>query len=436
MKRFILLPLILAAFGAAAQTVELHQTVSGPVRELTIDQGWDVHLVQHDTDSTFVVIHTTPDQAEALQQNPVITVRRHSMTLRKCPALFRGTRVDIHSNFDMSEIVVFGSDIHADSLMLHHGTSTCSIYLMDGSRFSCGILGCISKAEVDIDQSVLTADTLMGGTFNMSIDNGSSFKADTYLQQQLNVELYNGASDQNFAFPDTTLIVNSSDPINHIALRDQKHSFTVTGHLDFGIRSHSFLGRNTDEGYVVHQNGTPQVESPYFSQYDFNLRFPLLTEFKLSSQFSLATGIEYILNMAWLWNPSKLDDAGFLQLDNSAASSRNRNVATTQYLGVPLKLTWKPRGFTLSSFSADLFFGHTIARQFATITPQAGTNNLLNVYGKPQYQNPWKLEAGISWNTYDAGLFKGWRFYVNILPEYRNSPGLPKVHSCGMELLF
>lgn len=436
MKRLILLPLLLAAFCAAAQTVELHQTVNGSVNELIIDSGWDVQLVQHDADSTFVVIHTTSDQAEALQQNPVITVKRRSMTLRKCPAQFRGTRVEIHSNFDMSDIVVFESDIHADRLILHRGTSTCSIYLMEGARFSCGTLGCISKAVIDIDQSALTADTLMGGTFDMNIDNGSSFKANVYHQKQLNVELYDGASDRNFAFPDTTLVINSTDPVNHITLCDPKHSFTLTAHLDFGIRSHGFLGRNTDEGFLQPQFETPPVESPYFSMYDINLSLPILAEFKLAPRFSFFTGIEYVMNIAWLWNPSKLDESGHLQPDNSTTATRSNNFATLHYLGVPVKVQWKPTETSLTSFSADLFFGHTIARQFATITPQAGTNKLLSVYGKPQYQNPWKLEAAIGWITHDAGLFKGFRFYANLLPEFRNSPDLPKAHSCGIEILF
>lgn len=48
--------------------------------------------------------------------------------------------------------------------------------------------------------------------------------------------------------------------------------------------------------------------------------------------------------------------------------------------------------------------------------------------------NPWKLEAGLSFNTQHLGFIHGIRVFTNLLPEYKPGVTTDKFRSIGVEL--
>lgn len=196
--------------------------------------------------------------------------------------------------------------------------------------------------------------------------------------------------------------------------------------------------------------------SPYYSKQGLVLQVPLLFRYQVSPHWRLSTGLQVNLN----YNPlhynvdyySTTDENGNLGpvegLDfGNYASTRTegKQYAYTffGYLGIPLQVTWNPwhEERRLLGVSADLFAGYAFVTNIGFNASYAerragnvSVSEIERVNHHAESLMPWKLELGVTLSTGVIGLLHGVRFFVNLLPSYREPVTGDGIYLHGMTL--
>lgn len=444
MKRILTLLALLAATAATAQEVEIRQAIEPQKKKLNhlvIESGWDVHLVQHADSITYVSIITAPENAEALQESAAVTVKQRTMTVNPCPVRFRGTRLEIHSNFDFADITLHNAEVSADSLCLSKPFGNTKLHAYN-SAVHVGAFVARHLTLVTLQHSVLRADTLRGGWTSATLKENSLLDIGNYCQEKLNVYLYDKAADNSYAFPDSTLVCRQSahaccDSVHHIFWKDHRdptwQAITLTISMQPYLKTYTTGGiwKPGAGGYWNH-SGAP-FDSPFFTPFTFELKIPMLFSWKLRNDFTFQTGLQFQLEMSPLGHQCRADEEGSLVLDEDN-DNWCYNLATSMYMGLPLKLTTKLYGRLDNTFSADLFFGWCAGSLLYSCTQKSYFGSTYWQCSPTDYLNHWKIEMGISWDVNRLVIIKGLRFYANLLPEYRSVADLPEVRTMGLEI--
>jgi hypothetical protein len=113
-----------------------------------------------------------------------------------------------------------------------------------------------------------------------------------------------------------------------------------------------------------------------------------------------------------------------------------RNRLRSSYIGIPVTLYYFLGKQQTESFSLDLFCGRLCGEILNTSidpTKLIGFKNWTKEYIDGTF-NPWKLEAGLSFNTQHLGFIHGIRVFTNLLPEYKPGVTTDKFRSIGFEI--
>ena len=446
MKRILTLLALLAATVAAAQEVEIRQSIEPQgksLKNLLIESGWDVRLVQHTDSTTYVSIITTLENAEALQESAVVTIKKRTMTVNPCPVRFRGTRLEIHSNFDFVNITLNDAEVFADSLRPARRIGSTSLFVIN-SRLHVGNLTPPSRLTtfVTLQQSVLRVDTLGGGRTSVTIQDNSLLEIENYRQEKLDISLYDKAADNSYLFPDSTLVCRQSahaccdccDSVHHIFWKDHRGltwaATTLTLSMQPYIKTYTTGSAwEAKTGWVWNHSGA-SFDSPCYTPFTIELKMPLLLSWKLNDNLTFQTGWQFQLELSPLGHQCRTDENGHLVFDDGNKTC----LATTGYMGLPLKLTTTTRGRLGHRFSADLFFGWGTKCWLYSGSHSSYGNAVSWHRSATDCYNHWKIEMGLGWDVTKLVIIKGLRFYANLLPEYSRSSDLPTVRTMGLEI--
>ena len=181
--------------------------------------------------------------------------------------------------------------------------------------------------------------------------------------------------------------------------------------------------------------------SPYYSRHGLRLEVPLMLSYQVSPHWRLSTGVQVELNYNPLYYNVDLhmvdDGNGYsysdgLDFGDYAGTSDGKQHAYTYfgYVGIPLQATWYPwaRERRVLGVSADLYAGYAFVRHIGLDASYAeryadgsiGIDNVDHAVTQNESLLRWKLELGLGMQTDLLGLLHGVRFFVNLLPSYRD----------------
>ena len=186
---------------------------------------------------------------------------------------------------------------------------------------------------------------------------------------------------------------------------------------------------------VGYRNGLNPVNrnSPYTNSGGLDVPFGLLTSFVFTPHLRLATGLQLNLNQRWMDYPVKIGENGLEVIENPEMTQHNKLVST--YLCIPAELYYYFGKSKSYGISMDVRLGYLIGAQLITRFPSIGNQGSIGENARSLF-NPWKLEAGISFNTNVLGIIHGIRVYTNLLPEYNKADTTEKFRSIGVEIKF
>lgn len=219
-------------------------------------------------------------------------------------------------------------------------------------------------------------------------------------------------------------------------------------------RMHLFLGISAGGTFYNKDNSS----SPYYSKFGLQLQVPLVMEWQVSPHWRLGAGLRYDL----CWDPlyyavhengvysNGTYTAEGIDFQSDAVEGRQSAYAMRHYIGVPLRATWYPvkRDQRLLGVTFDLFAGYSFGSFIHTKTTWAnyvqdnGSTyvNIVEFGGKTQWNDPsllpWKLELGVTLSTDVLGLLHGVRFFMNLLPSYREPTTGYTLYMHGMTLFL
>lgn len=182
--------------------------------------------------------------------------------------------------------------------------------------------------------------------------------------------------------------------------------------------------------------------SPYYSKQGLTLQVPLLLGYRVSPHWRLSTGVRLDFNFNPLhYNVGRYN--GDKGLDFATTDEKQWSYNYFAYLGLPLQATWYPwpREHGLLSVSADLFAGyalgrHTAINTYAVDSDRSGFSEGEDFIAGDGSLLPWKLELGVTVSTDVLGLLHGVRFFVNLLPSYRDPATGENLYLHGMTLFL
>lgn len=166
--------------------------------------------------------------------------------------------------------------------------------------------------------------------------------------------------------------------------------------------------------------------SPYYSRLGLTLQLPLTLSYRVSPYWRLSSGVRVDINLNHLhYNiaPSEQEDGVVF-----ASTTYGKQYAFTHfgYLGISLGATWYPwpQDCGLLAVTTDLYAGYGLGRHLTIKTYSADPNGSGYSEGEEAFSDgallPWRLELGITLSTDVLGLLHGVRFFMNLLPTYRD----------------
>lgn len=190
--------------------------------------------------------------------------------------------------------------------------------------------------------------------------------------------------------------------------------------------------------------------SPYYSRFGLQLQVPLWFNYRLSPHWALSAGMRYDLRFDPLVYAVKINpyDNG-LDFESAALPGKQSAYVLRHYVGVPLKATWYPwpgesrlLGITFDLFAGYCFDGHILTRTTEVYRTVIGSEQNIDVEGYSDRSSndpsllPWKLELGASLTTDVLGMMHSVRFFVDLLPSYRDPLTGETLHTAGMTIFF
>lgn len=186
-------------------------------------------------------------------------------------------------------------------------------------------------------------------------------------------------------------------------------------------------------GYRMGANPT-NANSPLLNRGTLSVNLGMSTYFKLSNRLGLSTGVHWTTESKALSHQVKYEDNTLKVIDGQEDFQCNR--LKSHYLGIPVTLYYFLGRQQTESFSMDVFCGYLIGERLLT---SVDPTKLIRIGNRTNEKvdgifNPWKLEAGLSFNTQHLGFIHGIRVFTNLLPEYKPGVTTDKFRSIGVEL--
>ena len=432
MKRIILsLAILLAAqIGFAQEEVAIEQNINQRINKLEINSGWDVHLIHHEADSGYrVAIITEEDLAARAYNVQLCNVKDQTLTILENTQLPRGTVVEIEGPMTFGQInLLNNATAEADYVVASSATVPEDWTNLNLSRFSSfhvrhyHIPNPENSPGMKIwDQAQLTIDTISGeGDAVVNTYAGVFQHGTNILQGKITLYESENTDDWPYMHKDCR-VIKTKEVDGELVTTDRRKIWNNTLSLNAGVG--------------VLQGNTPKdPNSPLLQSTTVSVKLGMTTYFKFSNHWGLSSGILWNHNTKSLCHQVKYEDEELVVIDGQGDYQRDR--LKNDYLGIPITLFYYLGKRQTESLSLDLYCARLLGERLSTSADptQAAWGFGWTAISVDNVFNPWKLEAGLSFNTQHLGFIHGIRVFTNLLPEYKPGFTTDKFRSVGVEI--
>lgn len=432
MKRIILsLAILLAAqIGFAQEEVAIEQNINQRINTLIINPGWDVHLIHHEADSGYRVAIITEDDLAARAYNvQLCNVKDQTLTILENTQLPKGTVVEIEGPMTFGQInLLNNATAEADYVIASAASVPEDWTNLNLSRFSSfhvqhyHIPNPENSPGMKIwDQAQLTIDTLSGEGDAVVNTYASVFQYNTNsLQGKITLYESENTDDWPYRHKDCR-VIKTKKVDGELVTTDRRKIWNDALSLNAGVG--------------VLQGNTPKdPNSPLLQSTTVSVKLGMTTYFKFSNHWGLSSGILWNHNTKSLCHQVKYEDEELVVIDGQGDYQRDR--LKNDYLGIPITLFYYLGKRQTESLSLDLYCARLLGERLSTSADptQAAWGFGWTAISVDNVFNPWKLEAGLSFNTQHLGIIHGIRVFTNLLPEYKPGITTDKFRSVGVEI--
>ena len=432
MKRIILsIAIFLAAqIGFAQEEVAIEQNINQRINKLEINSGWDVHLIHHEADSGYrVAIITEEDLAARAYNVQLCNVKDQTLTILENTQLPRGTVVEIEGPMTFGQInLLNNATAEADYVVASSATVPEDWTNLNLSRFSSfhvrhyHIPNPENSPGMKIwDQAQLTIDTISGeGDAVVNTYAGVFQHGTNILQGKITLYESENTDDWPYMHKDCR-VIKTKEVDGELVTTDRRKIWNNTLSLNAGVG--------------VLQGNTPKdPNSPLLQSTTVSVKLGMTTYFKFSNHWGLSSGILWNHNTKSLCHQVKYEDEELVVIDGQGDYQRDR--LKNDYLGIPITLFYYLGKRQTESLSLDLYCARLLGERLSTSADptQAAWGFGWTAISVDNVFNPWKLEAGLSFNTQHLGFIHGIRVFTNLLPEYKPGFTTDKFRSVGVEI--
>lgn len=421
MKRIILSFIILLAaqIGFAQEEVAIEQNINAPIGCLSINAGWEVRLMNRNTDSYRLAV-VVPDRfAGIAAETQVCNLKGDTLTILENTMLPKGTVVELEGNLGFRKINVY-EKAAAKAGQINTPETVDPVYIELGETASLSIEKLISQGDPHFElgeRSRLSIDTICGSGDIYINRHNAEFQYETCLKEgKISIDVFERPGW--YYVKENPLIITTKMEDGRLVTTERNRIWDNSLAVGLGL------------GY---RNGLNPVDhsSPYNNCGGLDMSVSLSTLFRFNKHLSLSTGVQLNLGQRWMDYPVKMGENGLEIIENPEMTQHNKLIST--YLCIPAEFYYyfdKQKTFGLS---ADIKFGYLLGAQLNTRYPQVGNQGSVGETARSLF-NPWKLEAGIGINTNILGIIHGIRVYTNLLPEYNRAVTTEKFRSIGVEI--
>ena len=436
MKRIILsLAILLAAqIGFAQEEVAIEQNINQRINKLEINSGWDVHLIHHEADSGYrVAIITEEDLAARAYNVQLCNVKDQTLTILENTQLPRGTVVEIEGPMNFGQISLLDrATAEADYVVASAASVSEKETNLDLSKNASLLVKHYhipskeNSPVMDVwDQARLTIDTISGeGDAVVNTFAGADFQ---YGINALHGKITLSEYDKTGNWPNWPYqhkdcrVIKTKEVDGELVTTDRKKIWNNALSLNAGVG--------------VLQGNTPKdPNSPLLQSTTVSVKLGMTTYFKFSNHWGLSSGILWNHNTKSLCHQVKYEDEELVVIDGQGDYQRDR--LKNDYLGIPITLFYYLGKRQTESLSLDLYCARLLGERLSTSADptQVAWGFGWTAISVDNVFNPWKLEAGLSFNTQHLGVIHGIRVFTNLLPEYKPGFTTDKFRSVGLEI--
>ena len=434
MKRITLLlaTLLATQIVLAQEEVAIEQNINQRINRLEINAGWDVHLIHHEADSGYrVAIITDEDLAARAYNVQLCNVKDQTLTILENTQLPQGTVVEIEGPMNFGQINLLNNATAEADYVIASAASVpedwTNLNLCMFSTFHVRhyhIPNPDNSSGMKIwDHAQLTIDTISGeGDAVMNVYANANFQ---YGTNTLNgkITLYDYEATNNWPYRQKDVrIIKAKEVDGEWVTTNRRKIWTDALYLNAGIG--------------ILQGNTPKdPNSPFLQSNTVSVKLGWTTNFKFSDHWWLTTGILWNHNIKFLCHQVEYENNELVVIDGQGEFQSNR--LKNDYLGIPVTLYYYLGKQHTESISLDLYCARLLNERLSTSTDfnlywgfSAGWSaiSIYNIF------NPWKLEAGVSFNTQHLGFIHSIRVFTNLLPEYKPGVTTDKIRSFGIEI--
>lgn len=424
--------LLLAALLAtqitfAQEEVAIEQNISQRITKLEINQGWDVHLIHHEAGSGYrVAVITEEDLAARAYNVQLCNVKDQSLTILENTQLPKGTVVEIEGPMTFEGIHLMDkSTAEADYIVASAQKETTNLYLGKDTRLHIQhyhIPSLEYSAGADLwDRAQLTIDTLSGvGNAWVNVYGGAEFRNGTNnLLGKIKLQEYEVMDNWPYQHKETK-VIKTKKVDGELVTTEHRKMWNEALHVE--------------AGFGIRQGDTPKdPNSPLLQSSTLSIRLGLNTYYKLSNHWGFSTGLFWNHNKKSLCHQVKYENNELVVIDGQGDFQRDR--LNNDYLGIPITLYYYLGKQHTESFSLDLYGARLLGERLSTSAdPTRSWGIGWTAISVDNIFNPWKLEAGLSFNTQHLGFIHGIRVFTNLLPEYKPGVTTDKIRSIGLEI--
>ena len=428
MKRIILSIAILVAaqIGFAQEEVAIEQNINQRINKLEISSGWDVHLIHHEADSGYrVAIITEEDLAARAYNVQLCNVKDQTLTILENTQLPRGTVVEIEGPMTFGQINLLNNATAEADYVVASAAEWTNLNLSRFSSFHVRhyhIPNPENSPEIKIwDHAQLTIDTISGeGDAVVNTYAGVFQHGTNILQGKITLYESENTDDWPYMHKDCR-VIKTKEVDGELVTTDRRKIWNNTLSLNAGVG--------------VLQGNTPKdPNSPLLQSTTVSVKLGMTTYFKFSNHLGLSSGILWNHNTKSLCHQVKYEDEELVVIDGQGDYQRDR--LKNDYLGIPITLFYYLGKRQTESLSLDLYCARLLGERLSTSADptQAAWGFGWTAISVDNVFNPWKLEAGLSFNTQHLGVIHGIRVFTNLLPEYKPGFTTDKFRSVGVEI--
>ena len=427
----LLLAILLATQMAFAQEeVAIEQNINTSISYLNINAGWNVRLMHRETEGYRIAI-VVPKQYEeiAIVDVHVCNINCDTMTINENTLLPRGTVIELEGPMAFGQInLLNNATAEADYVVASAASVPEDWTNLNLCMFSSFHVRHYHIPDPDNspgvkvwDHAQLTIDTISGegdAVVNVYADAGFQYGTNTLRGK---ITLYDYEATNNYPYWQKEIrVIKTKEVDGELVTTEHRKVWNEALHVE--------------AGFGIRQGDTPKdPNSPLLQSSTLSIRLGLNTYYKLSNHWGFSTGLFWNHNKKSLCHQVKYENNELVVIDGQGDFQRDR--LNNDYLGIPITLYYYLGKQHTESFSLDLYGARLLGERLSTSAdPTRSWGIGWTAISVDNIFNPWKLEAGLSFNTQHLGFIHGIRVFTNLLPEYKPGVTTDKIRSVGVEI--